>query len=437
MQPDLQRIRWKLTRRYALISSLVLLVFGAGVYLQVADSRRQLMRNQLQQLASAAAAQMPLILHELEEYAGAKPQVKQSARDEMSVLDGQSLSPTSKRISWLNADFLELTHYGTFMPKGVRPVPVKLRNQSQYLTLSNGVSYWRPVLLRETPSSSLKLAGYISVSVSSMATDLELKRLREGLLAGGLAATLTAVLLSQWMVASSLRPIREQILRLVQFTADASHELRHPLTAIRAVIGSIREGGLIPQGSEVLAEKVGLIDQAATQMGKLVEDLLLLARLDRSVPDRSHWVVFDVVELIEDLVRLNDERARRLDMQFVLELSSEALVRGEVGRLSQLLSNLLANALQFNPPGGLIWIGVANQSRQLLIWVEDQGPGIPKDQRDQVFQRFWQASSSRTASNSGLGLAIARSIAKAHGGSLMAQTGRDGGCRMELVVPVA
>lgn len=243
--------------------------------------------------------------------------------------------------------------------------------------------------------------------------------------------------MSQWMVASSLRPIREQIQRLVQFTADASHELRHPLTAIRAVIGSIREGGLIPTGSEALADKITLVDSAACEMGQLVEDLLLLARLEHSVPDRSHWVLFDVVELIEDLVRLNDERARRLGMRFVLELPSQAFVRGEANRVRQLLSNLLANALQFNAPGGEIRIGAANHSRQLLIWVEDQGPGIPADQREKVFERFWQASSSCTASNSGLGLAIARSIAIAHGGSLMVQSGRDGGCRMELQVPAA
>ena len=437
MQPDLRQIRWKLTRRYALISGLVLFVFGAGVYLEVANARQQLMSNQLQQLASAAASQMPLILHELEEYASANPQIRKSEMAERGVLDNQSLSQDSKRISWLNVDLKELTHYGKFMPKGVSPIPFKQRDQRQYLMLSNGLSYWRPVLLRKTPSSPPRLAGYVSVSVSSMAADLELKRLREGLLAGGLAAALTAVLMSQWMVASSLRPIREQIQRLVQFTADASHELRHPLTAIRAVIGSIREGGMIPMGSDALADKIALIDHATGDMGQLVEDLLLLARLDRSVPDRSLWVLFDLVELIEDLVRLNDERARRLGMRFVLELPNKAAMRGETSRLRQLLSNLLANALQFNAPGGEIRIGAANHSRQLLIWVEDQGPGIPVDQREQVFERFWQANSSRTASNSGLGLAIARSIAIAHGGSLMVQSGRDGGCRMELQVPAA
>lgn len=437
MQSDLRQIRWKLTRRYALISSLVLVVFGGGVYLQVAEARQQLMRSQLQQLASAAASQMPLIVHELEEYAGRQPHVRESEMAEMGVIDNQSLSLSGKRISWLNAELLELTHYGKFLPKGGSPIPLRQRDQRQYVPLSNGLSYWRPVLLRTAPDNQPRLAGYVSVSVASAAADLELKRLREGLLAGGAAAAVTAVLLSQWMVASSLRPIREQIQRLIQFTADASHELRHPLTAIRAVIGSVREGGLIPPGHPALSEKIDLVDRATAQMGQLVEDLLLLARLDRSIPDRSHWVTFDIVDLIDDLIALNQERARISGITFSLDSPSVAKVQGEPGRLRQLLSNLITNALQFSPAGGTIWIGVAHQSKQVLISVEDQGPGIPVEHRDRVFERFWQASRSRTASNAGLGLAIARSIAQSHGGSLTAQAGREGGCRMELLLPVA
>lgn len=436
MQPDLSQIRWKLTQRYALISSLVLLVFGSGVYLQVAEARRELMRAQLQQLASAAASQMPLILHELEEYAGAKPQIRESEMAELGVLESQSLSINNKRISWLNADQTELTNYGEFIPKGGNPIPAKSISQRQYVTLANGLSYWRPVYLRELPSSPPRLAGYVSVTLSSKAADLELKRLREGLLAGGLAAAITAVVLSQWMVASSLKPIRDQIQRLIQFTADASHELRHPLTAIRAVIGSIRERSLVPPENQALTEKFDLIDRAASQMGQLVEDLLLLARLDRSVPDRSHWVVFDLVELIEDIASLNQARAADAGIEIHLDCSAESKVRGEPGRLRQLLSNLMANAIQFSPVGGVITIGVMHQSRQHLIWVEDQGPGIPLEQREQVFERFWQACSARSGSNTGLGLAIARGIAEAHDGSLTVQSGHDGGCRMELLLPV-
>ncbi len=437
MQPDLSQIRWRLTQRYALISSLVLLVFGVGVYWQVADARRALMRNQLQQLASAAASQMPLILHELEEYAAAKPQIKDSEIAELGVLETQSLSINSKRIIWLNADRVELMRYGGLAPQDGSPIPTQMLSQRQYVPLANGLSYWRPVYLRDFPSSPPRLAGYVSVTVSSKTADLELKRLREGLLAGGFAAAMTAILLSQWMVASSLKPIREQIQRLVQFTADASHELRHPLTAIRAVIGSIRERSIIAPENQILIEKFNLIDRAANQMGQLVEDLLLLARLDRSAPDRSHWIVFDLGELIEDVVNLNQARTADADVEILLDLPIESKVRGEPGRLRQLLSNLMANAIQFSHSGGVISIGVIHQSKQHLIWVEDQGPGIPMEQREQVFERFWQACSSRSGSNTGLGLAIARGIAEAHDGSLAVQSGRDGGCRMELLLPAA
>ena len=437
MQPDLRQIRWRLTRRYALISSLALLVFGAGVYLKVAEVRRELMRIQLQQLASAAASQMPLILHELEEYAASKPQARKLEVAGMGMIDGQSLSVNSKRIIWLSADRIELTHYGGYVFQGDSPIPAKSLDRRQYLALANGLSYWRPVYLRDLPGSFPRLAGYVSVTVSSKAADLELKRLREGLLAGGLAAASTAVLLSQWMVASSLKPIRDQIQRLVQFTADASHELRHPLTAIRAVIGSISERGLVPPKNQILTEKLSLIDRAASQMGQLVEDLLLLARFDRSAPDRSNWIVFDVVELIEDIVSLNRARASDADVEIILDLPVESKVRGEPARLRQLLSNLIANAIQFSPAGGEIRIGVIHCPKQHLVWVEDQGPGIPPDQREKVFERFWQACSSRSGSNTGLGLAIARGIAEAHGGALTVQTGRDGGCRMELLLRVA
>jgi signal transduction histidine kinase len=334
MQPDLGRIRWTLTRRYALISSLLLVVFGGGVYLQVAEARSQLMRSQLQQLASAAASQMPLILHELDEYANTKPQVRQAEMAEMGVLESQSLTISSKPISWLNADLVELSHYGQFVPAGGNPQPQHNRDQRQFVPLANGLSYWRPVLLRATASAPPRLAGYVSVAVSSSAADLELRRLRHGLLAGGTAAALTAVLLSQWMVASSLRPIR-------------------------ALIGSIRESGQWPAATTPLAAKLERIDRAAAQMGQLVEDLLLLARLDRSLPDRSHWVRFDACALLEDLVELHRERAHASGVELSLELQRPAMVQGEPGRLRQLLSNLLSNALQFSPSGTGISLGLA------------------------------------------------------------------------------
>ena len=125
------------------------------------------------------------------------------------------------------------------------------------------------------------------------------------------------------------------------------------------------------------------------------------------------------------------------ERELSLELQGPAIVQGEPGRLRQLLSNLITNALQFSPAGSVISLGLQRQAKSLLIWVEDQGPGVPEQQREQIFERFWQADRSRSGSNAGMGLAIARSIGQAHGGSLSAKEGAQGGCRIELLLPAA
>lgn len=220
-----------------MIVGMVLLVFGGVVYAQVADARRGLLREQLNQLASAATSQMPLILHETEEYTS-MPQLHHEWASQ-GVLDTEGLNLQYKRIEWLDVDLQPLDTYGRFQPKGAALIPSGDRRQQRVIQLENGLALWQPVFLRAGQDAGLKLRGYVSVALSSATSDDELARLRGGLLIGALAAAVISALASQWMVATSLRPIRDQIQRLTRFTADASHELRHPLTAIRAKIGSL------------------------------------------------------------------------------------------------------------------------------------------------------------------------------------------------------
>jgi two-component system OmpR family sensor kinase len=274
-------------------------------------------------------------------------------------------------------------------------------------------------------------------ALSTTSADRELNRLREGLLVGGSVGALAAALLSQWMVGTSLKPIREQINRLVRFTSDASHELRHPLTAIRAVIGSTREGGYLSGVDPELSRKFSLIDNATAEMSSLVEDLLLLTRLDRALPEEHHWIRFDLCELVEDLAALYQDRADAQQVRLTLNLVAPTFVNGNPDQLRRLISNLLVNALQYTPAGGAVALGVMQKGHHAMVTVDDQGPGIPADQRSLVFERFWQAEASRTGPNSGLGLSIARSIVLVHGGSIEAQTASGGGCRMLVQLPAA
>lgn len=435
MQPVLGAIRWQLTRRYSFIVSLTLLVFGFGVYLQVADGRDRLMRTQLQQISSAAASQMPLILHELAEYQEGSAESHRGEPTEIGLLDTQAINLAGKRIIWFDKALKEVSAYGGFKPIGRSLIPAGRLGQKQFLLLDNGLAYWSPVFVRPSLGNDAELKGYVVVALSLSGAQDELHRLRNGLLSGGMLAAITAILLSQWMVASSIKPVREQMERLVRFTADASHELRHPLTAIRAVLGSVRQGNLLQHTDPVLRDKLDLVDRAVGQMATLVDDLLLLARLDRSMPDKTFRINFDLGELIDDVIDLYYDRAKTKGVELISTVVKPAPVLGDPERLRQLFNNLLSNALRFSPDHAKVWIEMTCQGKTIQLAVEDEGPGIPPDQRQLVFERFWQADQARSGSSSGLGLAIALAIAQAHGGTLKVETGRQGGCRMVLCLP--
>ena len=437
MEPDLSRIRWNLTGRYVVISGFVLLLFGVAVFVEVSRARALLLREQVQQLASAAAAQMPLILHEVEEFKAKPAQDPLLEPGRLADLDARSTTLESKRIVLLDKHKTVLSQFGE-MPLDVAAViPTQAIDQRQNLTLANGVAYWRPVYLRNSAALDRELEGYVLTALSSANADRELMRLRNGLLVGGAVGAMAAALLSQWMVAMSLKPIRDQIRRLMRFSSDASHELRHPLTAIRAVIGSARERGDLAKADPHLSQKFELIEQATIDMTSLVEDLLLLTRLDRTVPEQQHWRRFDLCDLAEDLLALYRDRAASQQIRLVGALERPAWIKGNPDQLRRLLSNLLVNALQFSPAGSAVQLTVALQGHQIALAVEDEGPGIPAAQRNLVFERFWQAEASRSGPNSGLGLSIARSIALVHGGSIEAQAASGDGCRMVVQLPAA
>ncbi|MEN9861559.1 MAG: hypothetical protein RLZZ515_2041 [Cyanobacteriota bacterium] len=437
MEPNLSQIRWKLTARYVVISAFVLLMFGIAVFLEVSRARSALLREQVQQLASAAASQMPLILHEMEEYNQIPHQQLLLESGHIARLESRASRLQDKTIVLFDRNRTILSQFGD-LPADLKALQaMKQPNQRQFLNVPNGVAYWRPVYLREDTSNSRQLEGYVFTALSNAPTDREMLRLRNGLVVGGAVGALAAALLSQWMVSSSLKPIRDQLHRLIRFTSDASHELRHPLTAIRAVIGTARERGQLQRAEPPLAEKVDRIDQATAEMSRLVDDLLLLTRLDRAAPDQQHWQHFDFCDLADDLLALYQDRANSQQLRLRSELQRPATIHGHPDQLRRLLSNLLVNAMQFTPPGGTVLVQVHPKGHHINVVVEDDGPGIPSAQRRLVFERFWQGNAARSGPNAGLGLSIAYGIAKVHGGTIEAHSAKDGGCRMVVQLGAA
>ncbi|OQD53427.1 two-component sensor histidine kinase [Streptomyces phaeoluteigriseus] len=216
-------------------------------------------------------------------------------------------------------------------------------------------------------------------------------------------------------VHGALHARQESEMRVRQFVADASHELRTPLASIRGYAELTRRGR--EQVGPDTRHALGRIESEAGRMTFLVEDLLLLARLDAGRPLQFEQT--DLVPLVIDTI--SDARAAGPDHVWRLELPEEpALVSADSARLQQVLVNLLANARTHTPPGTTVTARVQRRGPWLCVDVQDNGQGIPADLLPRVFERFARGDSarSRATGSTGLGLAIVEAVATAHGGAV-------------------
>jgi two-component system OmpR family sensor kinase len=216
-------------------------------------------------------------------------------------------------------------------------------------------------------------------------------------------------------VHGALHARQESEMRVRQFVADASHELRTPLASIRGYAELTRRGR--EEVGPDTKHALGRIESEAGRMTLLVEDLLLLARLDAGRPLQFEQT--DLVPLVIDTI--SDARAAGRDHVWRLELPDEpALVSADSARLQQVLVNLLANARTHTPPGTTVTARVQRRGPWLCVDVQDNGQGIPPDLLPHVFERFARGDSSRSraSGSTGLGLAIVQAVATAHGGAV-------------------
>ncbi len=226
---------------------------------------------------------------------------------------------------------------------------------------------------------------------------------------------------------------REQVAaRLRQFVADASHELRTPVAAIRGYSELMASGGA--QNPATLDRAMTRIRSEAERMGRLVDDLLLLARIDRRV-DRD-WELIDLVALAETCADEFTILFPESPIQ-VYYGHGPAIVYGDEQQLQQVLMNILNNAGKHSPEGTPVSLTVSADAEQVDLVIDDQGSGIPASQQDKVFERFYRIdpSRSRHSGGTGLGLAIAHAIVDAHGGSISAGQNPHGGARFTVSLP--
>jgi signal transduction histidine kinase len=251
------------------------------------------------------------------------------------------------------------------------------------------------------------------------------------LLVGGTLVVVAAGLAGWTYAGRALVPMRESLRRQREFAADASHELRTPLSALRSDLDAVSR--LAPEdrgASDALSEALGETDR----MTKLVDSLLVLARTDADASPLMR-AALDLADEASSAVDGLERTARERTIAIVLQVPPTPM-EGDAARLRQLVTILVDNALRYGDVGGNVWVTVRPDGQRASLSVADDGPGIPVDDHERIFGRFWRgATATATEDGSGLGLAIAHWIVAAHNGSIVAGARPGGGA--ELLVSLA
>jgi len=264
-------------------------------------------------------------------------------------------------------------------------------------------------------------------------------RTEVGRLAGALNGMLSQIESAFRAREASEQEARTSETRMRRFITDASHELRTPLTSIRGFAELYRMGA-VPEESDV-DRVMTRIESESTRMGLLVDDLLLLARLDQQRPLERELV--DLETIASDAVHDAQAVAPGRAVQLQLSTHEPVLVVGDDARLRQVVGNLVTNALTHTPESAAVTVGLSiddsQSERFAVLEVADSGPGLSPKDAQRIFERFYRVEESRTRANggSGLGLSIVAALTAAHGGTADVETKLGMGSRFRIRLPLA
>jgi two-component system OmpR family sensor kinase len=365
------------------------------------------------------------------------------------------------------------------MVTGFTPADVEAYRNQPFTLQSRGFSPDFRVLARTLPSGT----GSVITSVSLSGVEKAMNQLRFLFLAVGFIVLILLAFIARRVIGISLKPLTEveetaesfargdfsarlpeargdtevgrltsalnQMLsriedsfavrvaseeKLRRFVADASHELRTPLTAIRGFAELHRQGAI--KGEEKTGELVRRIEKESIRMSTLVEDLLLLARLDQSRELEKDPV--DLKMLISESVASAEAAGR--DHPITVKMpEDDVFVLGDLHRIHQVIANLLANARTHTPIGTPITVSLSQNEKETMVSVEDNGPGLAVEDQKKIFERFYRADPSRVRNGgegSGLGLSIVDAVMKAHGGSVSVLSELGKGATFTLHFPI-
>jgi len=418
------------------VIGLSLTAFGLAVYQVVAQKLSQKLNSDLLTLANAAAHSFPEPT--AERFKPRRSPQLQIPRKRTFDNDGdldipwQDLLESQQSLEWFDAEGKLLTQAGRKLTE--RPLVKQFQAVDDHglRIITVPIGKLEKASIHPTSGHPLKqVQGYIRVSESTQTVNAELERLRWGLTWGGSLALLLSGLGSWWLMRQSLQPIEQSFRQLQQFTADASHELRHPLTSIKASAEVMLSHPERVHPADL--QKLTAIAGAADEMASLVEDLLLLARSEDKLATTRIAIPLD--ELLEDLVDCFQPQATAKQLQLKHQLTP-AWINADSTQIKRAFTNLLANALSYTASGSITLSSVLEDD-WIVVQIVDTGIGIAPDDLPHIFDRFWRADQarSRREGGTGLGLAIAQTIVQSHRGKISVQSQLGVGSRFQVELP--
>ena len=420
-----QGLRWRLLFSYLIVMATILGAFGTGVYVFFSRNLYRQLDKKLLTLAQSAAPSFAEVETNGSEYLD---RVDKVPWRDIFNRDRQSLE-------WFDADGNSVGNKG-FSQIDFRPRTGAV-NLPRYLADVPIRAYTISVFKDSDVPNQPTLEGYIRASQSIEEIETVQQQLLLVLSFGGFATLILSGLGGMWLTQKAIEPIEESYFKLKQFTADASHELRGPLTAIKFSIDIMRNHPERIHPKDV--KKLNAVANATSQMGQLIEDLLFLARTDKEiiVPTRAKTKI-SLSMMLQNLFILLEPVAQNKKISLKSQLKENIFVFGEQSKLSRLFSNLIHNAIQYTPEGGTVSIELSKQNRSAIVSVKDTGIGIPEDQLPYVFDRFWRADKarSRREGGTGLGLAIAKAIATSHNGKISVSSKANSGSCFQVRIPL-
>jgi two-component system, OmpR family, manganese sensing sensor histidine kinase len=425
-----QTTRRRLALWYTTVTAVLLILFASGVYVYVRNTLVDRVDDTLNHVVEVVQRSLVITPRKNQ----LQVNVEQSFRDNPVVLEEDHIdiewfNPTGDRLwSTLSANLPIVPMHPNIFGETIQIPRVDLE----------------PLILRQITQPIRQggdLLGYLRVSEPWFEVTIPTRELVIDLLAGTTVMVGIVAAIGWFLSGIAMQPIRESYQRLKQFTADASHELRNPIAVIQTNV----QVALADPEAEVADQQKHLqvIERLTRRLGRLVEDLLFLARQDSGSvpPPRSKVVLAQLLaETVEEQRTIAADRQIHLDLSVPNEFSQE-VVLVDRDQIIRVCTNIIANALQYTPIDGAVKLSLNQIKRSgqsyLQIKVADTGSGIPAAAIPQVFERFYRVDPARSKSSggTGLGLSIAKAIVDNHQGQITIESPTNQGTIVTITLP--